>query len=321
MSNALPWPTSAFQTACRRATSGCCRARTRWSVDARLVVLVAFAEVDEVPVGAADGALEVALGVGAFGPGLLGEFVVGAHGVHARDAVPSEVGGGGAASGGPALSVDDGEDGGGRPLDGDLVAPRPMTAWMASRVSLSIPFRRLNWRGSRTTSRVAGVVDPGGGEHLQRIEGGSAWTKSLVLKGPVTESRSAALASSSSRSSSVTLVRAALHEHVQGAAGRHEQPRRLAALAGEVLDAGQAAALDVDELGEDGVGLADGVVRVRDEHRGLELGLGRALPAAGAGADDGAQEQARRRALGGARVERTDDPVGPCAVELARPRP
>ena len=62
---------------------------------------------------------------------------------------------------------------------------------------------------------------------------------------------------------------------------------------------------------------ASGNMHVRYEHRGLELGLGCSLAAAGARTDDRAQEQARRSPFRRARVHLAYQCVGTLPVQDA----
>ena len=161
-----------------------------------------------------------------------------------------------------------------------------------------------------------GVVNPGGSQDLQRTQGGLGLHEQFGLEWSGDHEP---LDGTCEFLVPVVVGDAgpgSLDEHVQSAPGRHEEARGLAALARKRLDARQPAALHVEEFGQDCVRLPDGIVRVGDEHRGLELGLRRPLPAAGPGADDRAQEQARRRALGSPGVQRADDPVGAGPVEF-----
>ncbi len=154
-------------------------------LDPGLVGLVALSEVDEVPVGAADRRVQVALRVGTFGPGLLGELVVGADGVHERDAVPGEVGGGGAAGRGPALRVDDGEHGRGRPLHGHPVGPE---AHDGADGLTGVPVdavEQAELPGVEDDEAGRPLVQAGPGEHAERGQGQVGADEPLGLERPV----------------------------------------------------------------------------------------------------------------------------------------
>ena len=201
---------------------------------------------------------------------------------------------------------------------GSLSAPIPIAARTAFLVSLSIPLRRLNCRGSRTTSRVLRASSmPAGCKHVERGPREVRGDEQLALERP---GGGQPLGGSGQLLVPIGVTDTGTgcsDEHVEGLTGRHEQAGCLTALAGEVLDARQSAPIDVEELADDRVGLCERKQDVRYEHRGLELGLGCSLAAASARTDDRAQEQARRGPFGGARVHLAYLCVGALPVEHA----
>ena len=114
----------------------------------------------------------MAPGLGALGTGLLAQFLVGPDGVHDGDAVPGEVGGRCAEGRGPSQGVHHREHSGGCPLDRDLVGPeahdRPDR--LAGVLVDAVQEAELAWVKD-DEARRAGVVDAGGGQHLQAGSG------------------------------------------------------------------------------------------------------------------------------------------------------